>query len=447
MLHWFVGSYNDALPASTSAHSVSHPASDKPLALPTEGDYFTHFATAYASVAVANAAATSSATAKIAAPASLHLDCAHGVGYGAARKLAAAVAAAAPAAAARFGPTLHCGSEAGADPAVVDANLNNKCGADFVQKEKACPPAVAAAGAWAAAAAAAASASADQVRFASLDGDADRLVYYHSDEAGALKLVDGDRLAAALCQYLQSLLTLSNAANAAGNGNGDGALRLGVVQTAYANSASSRFVESLGGWERVVTCTGVKYLHAAALDFDVGVYFEANGHGTVHLSPKALQYIANAGADAALSAALAPEGKAALAALCALPRVINPYIGDALSCLLLLELAQEALGGSGNGLIAWSAMYTDLASKMDKVVVPDRRVVTTTNAEQTCVTPAGLQAAVDAAVAPVASGRAFVRPSGTEDIVRVFAEAESQEQADALCKTVQALVAEYCAKC
>ena len=27
--------------------------------------------------------------------------------------------------------------------------------------------------------------------------------------------------------------------------------------------------------------TGVKHLHAKALEFDVGVYFEANGHGTV----------------------------------------------------------------------------------------------------------------------------------------------------------------------
>ncbi len=27
--------------------------------------------------------------------------------------------------------------------------------------------------------------------------------------------------------------------------------------------------------------TGVKHLHHAALNFDVGVYFEANGHGTV----------------------------------------------------------------------------------------------------------------------------------------------------------------------
>ncbi len=38
------------------------------------------------------------------------------------------------------------------------------------------------------------------------------------------------------------------------------------------------------------------------------------------------------------------------------------------------------------------------------------------------------------------AGRAFARPSGTEDVVRVYAEAETQEQADALARAVARLV-------
>jgi phosphoacetylglucosamine mutase len=38
----------------------------------------------------------------------------------------------------------------------------------------------------------------------------------------------------------------------------------------------------------VFTPTGVKYLHHEAAHFDVGVYFEANGHGTVLFSDKAV---------------------------------------------------------------------------------------------------------------------------------------------------------------
>lgn len=45
-----------------------------------------------------------------------------------------------------------------------------------------------------------------------------------------------------------------------------------------------------------VTCTktGVKHLHHAALKYDIGVYFEANGHGTVLFSQSAQSAIENA---------------------------------------------------------------------------------------------------------------------------------------------------------
>ena len=46
--------------------------------------------------------------------------------------------------------------------------------------------------------------------------------------------------------------------------------------------------------------------------------------------------------------------------------------------------------------------------------------------------PQELQSKIDAAVLKVEAGRAFVRPSGTQDVVRVYAEARTQGQADEL---------------
>ena len=79
-------------------------------------------------------------------------------------------------------------------------------------------------------------------------------------------------------------------------------------------------------------------------------------------------------------------------------------------------------------------------SKLDKVVVRDPKQVKTANAERTCTAPAGLQAAIDAEVAKVTHGRSFVRPSGTEPIVRVYAEAATETEALALSKAVKAAV-------
>jgi phosphoacetylglucosamine mutase len=67
------------------------------------------------------------------------------------------------------------------------------------------------------------------------------------------------------------------------------------------------------------------------------------------------------------------------------------------------------------------------------------------DSQRKCVTPAGLQDAIDALVAQNnAAGcrRSFVRPSGTEDVVRVYAEAATREEVDQLAQAVCKLVAE-----
>ena len=67
------------------------------------------------------------------------------------------------------------------------------------------------------------------------------------------------------------------------------AMQVGIVQTAYANGASTDFMRNSLGIETIVAPTGVKHLHEEAVKFDIGIYFEANGHGTVLFSPALLQ--------------------------------------------------------------------------------------------------------------------------------------------------------------
>jgi phosphoacetylglucosamine mutase len=46
-------------------------------------------------------------------------------------------------------------------------------------------------------------------------------------------------------------------------------------------------------------------------------------------------------------------------------------------------------------------------------------------------------------MASTPQGRCFVRPSGTEDVVRIYAEAETQELADLLANAAVAAVNQY----
>ncbi len=386
----------------------------------------------------------------------LVVDCAHGVGALAAAQLAAA-----------FEGLVDLRlRNTGATPQEA-ALLNEGVGAEHCQKGR-LPPAGFAAPTDAG------------LRAASLDGDADRLVYHSFTASGRWRLLDGDKIACLCAAFLADLLKDAGlaftgqpthaahgqegaavggaggaAAGAAGGeaGSEGGAslapaealeallsapISVGIVQTAYANGASSAYVRGVLGLPVLLAKTGVKFVHAAAAAFDIGVYFEANGHGTVLFHPSfagRLQAAVTGLPQAALEAGLG-KGPAAAAALHRLfwcTRLINQAVGDALSDALFVE---AVLCVKGWGVDEWDAVYTDLPSRQAKLPVKDRSAVVTVEDESRLVAPAALQAAIDALVAARTSGRAFVRPSGTEDVVRVYAEADTQEAADALCAEV-----------
>lgn len=83
-------------------------------------------------------------------------------------------------------------------------------------------------------------------------------------------------------------------------------------------------------------------------------------------------------------------------------------------------------------IVGWHNTYADLPSRQTKVPVTNKDLITCTADEMRVETPQALQQELEAAMSATAQGRCFVRPSGTEDFVRVYAEAETQEGADRL---------------
>ncbi|KAM1784657.1 hypothetical protein ACFX12_037652 [Malus domestica] len=82
-------------------------------------------------------------------------------------------------------------------------------------------------------------------------------------------------------------------------------------------------------------------------------------------------------------------------------------------------------------------------SSVLKVKVMDRSAVVTENAETVAVTPPGIQEAINAETVKYPRGRCFIRPSGTEDVIRVYAEASTQNAADSLANSVAKLVDQF----
>jgi phosphoacetylglucosamine mutase len=213
-------------------------------------------------------------------------------------------------------------------------------------------------------------------------------------------------------------------------------LDIGVVQTAYANGASTRYVQDVLRFPTVCAATGVKHLHPAAHARDIGLYFEANGHGSVLLRTDAIQ-------RKSLSFASNADVQRALKRLGALSRLLSQACGDAIGDLIACEVALRALGWSQ---YEWLLLYTDLPSLQTVVAVKNPSTITNTPDQTKALTPPGLQRGIDAIVAATAdpSARAFVRPSGTEPVVRVYAESSTHTTTEAISASVRDLVLHLC---
>lgn len=202
-------------------------------------------------------------------------------------------------------------------------------------------------------------------------------------------------------------------------------LDMAIVQTAYANGNSTSYITNVLKVPVKCVPTGVKHLHREAQKADIGIYFEANGHGTVLFSEKAQKAIK----DLAHDDSQYLEQQQAAKKLLYTMDLINQTVGDAISDMLLVETVLHAKGICGP---EWNSLYTDLPNRQLKIQVANRSIISTSNAERECVSPSDLQPAIDEIVQGYHCGRAFVRPSGTEDIVRVYAEATTQDSANQL---------------
>ncbi|KAF8468889.1 hypothetical protein BDZ91DRAFT_721316 [Kalaharituber pfeilii] len=323
------------------------------------------------------------------------VDCANGVGAPKLRALAE-----------YLGDTFEC--RLINDDVDNPAKLNHNCGADYVKTQQRIPPGTP---------------IQPLARYASLDGDADRLMYFFVDTDNTFHMLDGDKIATLAASFIGDLTKAAGLQN----------LRIGVVQTAYANGASTAYIQKSLNLPTVCTPTGVKYLHHAATKYDCGVYFEANGHGTILFSPACLSKIADHDPQS-------PGQMSALDNLKALTELINQTVGDAISDLLMVEVILAHKGWTPK---EWDSTYTDLPNRLVRVEVQDRTIFQTTDAERRLISPPGVQERIDALVGKYKLGRAFARASGTENAVRVYSESQTRGETDELAMKIRDIVSQY----
>lgn len=297
--------------------------------------------------------------------------------------------------------------------------LNNGCGADFV-KIKTCLPANFPTN------------LPIGTRCASFDGDADRLIYFYpnldKENKNLISLLDGDHICAIFTKFINEQLNEAKSNGQLIN------LTFGVVQTAYANGNSTRYFTEKLNIKPLMTKTGTKYLEEAALNYDIGIYFEANGHGTVYFSDKFYKLIKEIEDEKEKE-----KIPRYIQLLSLFSKLVNEVDGDAIADLLTVEFLLRYFNWT---IQDWEKnTYSNCPSFQIKVPVPNRNLfVTPEDNETQLLKPIGMQDKINECVSKFKNARAFIRPSGTEQIVRIYSEANSFEEAKQLASELEEVV-------
>ena len=295
--------------------------------------------------------------------------------------------------------------------------LNEDCGAEYVQKEKKYPI----------------NQPNSSIKNLSFDGDVDRIIYYVHSPNSAIKLIDGDRLIVLYATMLNHFLSLLSQGLYS---KFISEIKIGIITTAYANGALISYVQSkLDGLNLVLAKTGVKYLHEKAKNFDISVYFEANGHGTIYINET------TKGKFEKMNCFVESSGDSQVLELMQYYiTMFNPTTGDALSSLIATESALRTLDLKAENIIG---MYEELFSKNAKVGVKNKNIIIPNENETKLLEPVTVQNIIDDLVVKMNKGRCFIRPSGTEDVVRIYVEGENENQVEEVMKKLVDILKEY----
>lgn len=272
----------------------------------------------------------------------------------------------------------------------------------------------------------------------SLDGDADRLIFYSYDKT-YFRLMTGDHISILILKYIINVFTqivieteeyihdnchriIPITSKQYMNNFVKNPVTITVVHTGYSNGGFMKTVDdmifdfeqclikydypNIVKIDRIVTPTGVKNLIDVAKNYNVGIYFEQNGHGSV---------LINDDRD--------------IIDLKVLKALFNQLIGDAVMNLIGVSYL---LKKTKTSIVQFKNLFKDRESELIKIHVKNKNIYKTNHDQSQLLEPVETVNAIGRIMNHNAfkGCRAFVRPSGTEDVLRLYVENDPDNNAN-----------------
>lgn len=326
-----------------------------------------------------------------------------------------------------------------------DKELNEECGSDYIKSKRKLPAGITLEGSQNISICTEDGIINEETLVCAFDGDADRILYV---KPSTNELIDGDRLCVLFACFLNHLLLISNLNS-----------KITTVVTDYTNGAAVRELRLKGSIK--VAGTGVKNMQKASNN-ELTVWFESNGHGTVCFSSElykkiekklgyaGTQCILDLSADQLseeIDALLSRPSETlsykepsrsspynelfrrlsvqeALLLLYSMGVLFDPYIGDALVNMLV----SESVFYSGFILPdVLLGIYQEMPNILTSVQGKRDRVN---------------ELLIESIKTQYSNIRVHLRPSGTEDLIRIYVEGELSEELNKAVNEIKGMLSE-----
>ena len=256
------------------------------------------------------------------------------------------------------------------------------------------------------------------VKCASLSSDLDSIIYYIDEEDGknGIEIIKGEKIIVLYAKMLDFLIdNFSKNLKIKYNEM----IKMGIITSKYSNGAFISYCENnLKNYKLSVTKTGINNIQKESKKFDISICYEYNGLGTIYISQDLSTKFGK------LSSLIETSKDSQIIELFQLfIALFNSITSDGVSNLLVIESIMKSMNLSIKDVYDF---YNEIPYKIVDIKMKYSKFITNED-DSKIIEPKNMQIIIDELSNKYANSKIYVRPTGTEDYLRVYVESETDD--------------------
>ena len=271
------------------------------------------------------------------------------------------------------------------------------------------------------------------VKCATLSSDLDSIIYYIDEEDGknGIEKIKGEKIIVLYAKMLDFLIdNFSKNLKIKYNEM----IKMGIITSKYSNGAFISYCEkNLKNYKLSVTKTGINNIQKESKKFDISICYEYNGLGTIYISQDLSTKFGK------LSSLIETSKDSQIIELFQLfIALFNSITSDGVSNLLVIESIMKSMNLSIKDVYDF---YNEIPYKIVDIKMKYNKFITNED-DSKIIEPKNMQIIIDELSNKYANSKIYVRPTGTEDYLRVYAESETDDNCEKIIEELSKLLKE-----